>query len=122
MTRRKRACCGGRRTIAIIIAIPIRKRTFTRRAVRIFLVARRLDPFATITTTRALRTIADFAKFPELRWLDNYHWVPPRSARRLCFLIGGWPLFVWGFFISTVLFARHVYDQLAVPSVRHAPL
>src|SRR5205823_1518659 len=47
--------------------------------------------------------IRDFAKYPELRWLNKYHLVPPVALAVLLFLIGSWPLLVWGFFFSTVL-------------------
>ena len=47
--------------------------------------------------------IGDFAKFPELRWLNKYHLVPPTIFGVATYLIGGWGLFAWGFCLSTVL-------------------
>ena len=47
--------------------------------------------------------IPDFAKYPELRWLNRHHWVPPASLAVALFLVGGWPALVWGFVVSTVL-------------------
>jgi len=47
--------------------------------------------------------IKDFARYPELRWLDNYHVIPAIALAAVCFLIGGWQGLVWGFFISTVI-------------------
>jgi stearoyl-CoA desaturase (delta-9 desaturase) len=47
--------------------------------------------------------IGDFHKFAELRWLNKYHLVPPIALGVLMFLIGGWPLLVWGYCLSTVL-------------------
>jgi stearoyl-CoA desaturase (delta-9 desaturase) len=47
--------------------------------------------------------IQDFAKFPELRWLNKHDWVGPWTLGVLCFLIGGWSGLVLGFFTSTVL-------------------
>jgi stearoyl-CoA desaturase (delta-9 desaturase) len=47
--------------------------------------------------------IRDWSRFPELRWLDRYHWVPGVVLAVACFLIGGWSGLVWGFFVSTVL-------------------
>jgi stearoyl-CoA desaturase (delta-9 desaturase) len=47
--------------------------------------------------------IPDFAKYPELRWLNRWHWVPPIVLSVVLFAIGGWPLVVWGFFVSTTL-------------------
>jgi len=47
--------------------------------------------------------IRDFAKYPELRWLNRWHWVPPAALGVACFLAGGWSALVVGFFLSTVL-------------------
>jgi stearoyl-CoA desaturase (Delta-9 desaturase) len=52
--------------------------------------------------TRA-ELIPDFNKFPELRWLNKYHLVPPVTLGVLTFLIGGWPGLIWGYCMSTVL-------------------
>jgi stearoyl-CoA desaturase (Delta-9 desaturase) len=50
-----------------------------------------------------VQLISDFAKFPELRWLNKYHWVPPTVLGVIVFLIGGWSALVFGFFLSLVL-------------------
>jgi stearoyl-CoA desaturase (delta-9 desaturase) len=47
--------------------------------------------------------IPDFYKFPELRWLNKYHLVPPVALGVATFLIGSWPLLIWGYCMSTVL-------------------
>lgn len=47
--------------------------------------------------------IKDFAKFPELRWLDKYYLVPPFALAILMFLVFGPVGLFWGFFASTVL-------------------
>jgi stearoyl-CoA desaturase (delta-9 desaturase) len=47
--------------------------------------------------------IADFSRFPELRWLDRFHLVPPVIYAVAIYAIGGWPALFWGFFLSTVL-------------------
>ncbi len=47
--------------------------------------------------------IKDFAKFPELRWLDKYDFVPPWVLGIACYLVGGWSGLLFGFFLSTVL-------------------
>jgi stearoyl-CoA desaturase (Delta-9 desaturase) len=49
-----------------------------------------------------LDRIRDFARFPELRWLDRFHLVPPLALAAILFLAGGWPALLWGFFVSTV--------------------
>jgi stearoyl-CoA desaturase (delta-9 desaturase) len=49
------------------------------------------------------RTVRDWVRFPELRWLNGAHWLPGLLLAVLCWLIGGWSGLVWGFFVSTVL-------------------
>jgi stearoyl-CoA desaturase (Delta-9 desaturase) len=50
-----------------------------------------------------LDRIRDFAKYPELVWLNKYHLVPPVLLSLALFAIGSWPLLIWGFFVSTTL-------------------
>jgi stearoyl-CoA desaturase (Delta-9 desaturase) len=71
-----------------------------------------------------LDEIKDFAKYPELRFLNKYDWIGPWSLGFACYLIGGWSGLVIGFFASTILlwhttffvnslahvFGRRVYD------------
>jgi stearoyl-CoA desaturase (delta-9 desaturase) len=47
--------------------------------------------------------VADLARYPELMWLHKHELVPPILLALLCFLVGGWPGLVVGFFWSTVL-------------------
>jgi stearoyl-CoA desaturase (delta-9 desaturase) len=49
------------------------------------------------------RLIQDFAKFPELRFLDRYHWLPVVGLGAIIFFTGGLGAFLWGFVFSTVL-------------------
>src|SRR5438552_15337910 len=63
-----------------------------------------------------LNYIADFAKFPELRWLDKYHFVPPAAPGGALRVIGGWPLFAWGFCLSTTLLW---HDTFTINSLSH---
>jgi stearoyl-CoA desaturase (delta-9 desaturase) len=60
--------------------------------------------------------IGDFAKFPELRWLNKYFLVPPAVLGVATYLIGGWGLFVWGFCISTVILW---HDTFTINSLSH---
>jgi len=53
--------------------------------------------------------IPDWEKYPELRWLDRWHWVPGAGLAVLCFLIAGWSGLVWGFFVSTILLYHAVF-------------
>ena len=68
--------------------------------------------------------IRDFAKYPELRFLDKHDWIGPWTLGVVCYLIGGWSGLLIGFFASTVVlwhatftvnslahvFGRRVYD------------
>jgi stearoyl-CoA desaturase (delta-9 desaturase) len=47
--------------------------------------------------------IADFARYPELVWLDRLPYLPPVLLGVLTWLVAGWPGLVIGFFWSTVL-------------------
>jgi stearoyl-CoA desaturase (Delta-9 desaturase) len=47
-------------------------------------------------------TIKDFARYPELVWLNKYHLVPGAMLGFACYLLGGWSA-LWAFFLSTTL-------------------
>lgn len=47
--------------------------------------------------------IKDFAKFPELRWLDRYHFAASGGLALACWAWGGWSALLIGFALSTVL-------------------
>jgi stearoyl-CoA desaturase (delta-9 desaturase) len=47
--------------------------------------------------------IQDFAKYPELRWLNKYYVLPPMFGGFLLYLYNGWAGFVWGGLVSSVL-------------------
>ena len=47
--------------------------------------------------------IGDFARYPELRLVDKYNLVGPWLLAIGCWLWGGWPALIVGFFWSTVL-------------------
>lgn len=46
--------------------------------------------------------IPDLAKYPELRWLNRYHLVPPTLLAITVLIFGGWSALFIGFFLSTV--------------------
>ncbi len=61
------------------------------------------------------RLVRDWAKFPELRFLDRFDWLVPAVLAAGCYGLGvllevlvpslgtsGWQMFVWAFLISTV--------------------
>jgi stearoyl-CoA desaturase (delta-9 desaturase) len=47
--------------------------------------------------------IKDFARFPELRFLNRFYLLPPIMLGTALFFIGGFSLLIWGFFVSTTL-------------------
>lgn len=53
--------------------------------------------------------IKDFAKYPELVWLNTYWVVPPTILAVFCFLVAGWSGLFIGFFLSTVLVWHNTY-------------
>jgi stearoyl-CoA desaturase (delta-9 desaturase) len=60
--------------------------------------------------------IPDFHAYPELRWLDRYHWAPGVVLAVACFLLGGWGGLVWGFVVSTILVYHATF---AINSLTH---
>jgi stearoyl-CoA desaturase (delta-9 desaturase) len=48
-------------------------------------------------------TVADLARYPELKWLHKYELAPAAVLALLCLLIAGWSGLFVGFFWSTVL-------------------
>ena len=60
--------------------------------------------------------IKDFARYPELVWLNKHDWIAPWSLAVVCYLIGGWSGLVVGFFWSTVLLWHSTFT---VNSVAH---
>jgi stearoyl-CoA desaturase (delta-9 desaturase) len=61
-------------------------------------------------------SIDDFQRYPELRLLDRFHWIPGIVLAVTFFLIGGWRSLVVGFFISTVLVYHATF---AINSLSH---
>ena len=47
--------------------------------------------------------IKDFAKYPELRWLDRWWMLPPIALGAITLAAGGFGGFVWGFAVCQVL-------------------
>ena len=57
-----------------------------------------------------LERIEDFARYPELVWLNQWHIVGPVGIAVLCFTIGGGSGLLWGFAISSVLLWHSTYS------------
>lgn len=53
--------------------------------------------------------IKDFAKYPELRWLNQHFLLPQIAYAVAMFALGGWSGLVWGFFVSTVFLWHGVF-------------
>jgi len=47
--------------------------------------------------------IPDLKHVPELLWLEKFHLVPGMVFATTLFLLGGYPVFFWGFVVSTVI-------------------
>ena len=62
------------------------------------------------------RLVADWARVPELRWLDRHDWVGPWAIAIVSVLVGGWSGLVVGFFASTVALWHATF---AVNSIAH---
>jgi stearoyl-CoA desaturase (delta-9 desaturase) len=63
-----------------------------------------------------LATVADLARYPELRFLDRHDWIGPWALAVAVWLSAGWSGLVVGFFASTVLVWHATF---AVNSVGH---
>jgi stearoyl-CoA desaturase (delta-9 desaturase) len=53
--------------------------------------------------------VRDFSIFPELAWLDRYHYVPPALLAAAMYAIGGLPWLVWGFCLPTMTLAHATF-------------
>lgn len=47
--------------------------------------------------------IRDFAKYPEIRFINEHDWIPPWTLGIITWLIGGWSSLWVGFFLSTIV-------------------
>ncbi len=63
-----------------------------------------------------MRYIPDLEKYPELVWLDKYHWVAPTLLTLLCYYLAGWSGVVVGMAWSTVVFTHSTF---LINSVAH---
>lgn len=55
------------------------------------------------------KKIADFGKYPELRFLDKYHWIPTAFFAILIFAVGGVSAFVWGYLFTLICLYQASY-------------
>jgi stearoyl-CoA desaturase (delta-9 desaturase) len=53
--------------------------------------------------------IGDFARYPELVWLNRHHFVPPLLIGIFCLAVGGLSGLIWGFSISTTVLWHSTY-------------
>ena len=56
-----------------------------------------------------LELIPDFARYPELRFLNKWHVVGPLALIAFCVAVGGLSGFLWGFCLSTTLLWHSTY-------------
>ena len=57
-----------------------------------------------------IERIRDFARYPELVWLDRWHVIVPLALAGGCYALGGLSTLIWGFCISTVLLWHATYS------------
>lgn len=57
-----------------------------------------------------LELIPDFARHPELQWLNRHHYVPPALLAVACAAIGGFEGLLWGYCVSTTLLWHATYS------------
>ena len=55
-------------------------------------------------TSTDLSRVKDLAKYPELHWVDKYHWIAPVMLTGLCYWLDGWSGVVVGMGWSTIAF------------------
>jgi stearoyl-CoA desaturase (delta-9 desaturase) len=60
--------------------------------------------------------VADFGRFPELRWLDRWHWLPTVALAGAMWAAGGLPAFVWGYVVPTLCLYHATF---AINSIAH---
>jgi stearoyl-CoA desaturase (Delta-9 desaturase) len=53
--------------------------------------------------------VRDFAKFPEIAWLEKYHIVAPTVLAIAMYAYGGWPWLVYGFCLPTMTLAHATF-------------
>jgi stearoyl-CoA desaturase (delta-9 desaturase) len=73
--------------------------------------------FADTEETRWSR-IRDFARYPELRFLNRWHLLPPVALALGCFAWMGWPGLFVGFFASTVVLWHNTFLVNSLAHVR----
>ncbi len=61
-------------------------------------------------------SVKDFARYPELVWLNRHHWVPTVVYAAGLFAIGGWHTFLWGYVLATVAL---YHGTFSINSIAH---
>ncbi|MES1021572.1 acyl-CoA desaturase [Gloeocapsa sp. BRSZ] len=62
------------------------------------------------------KLVKDLTRYPELLWLEEYHFVPPILLAVVCYLAYGWLGLFWGFFVSTTIL---YHTTFAINSLCH---
>jgi stearoyl-CoA desaturase (Delta-9 desaturase) len=60
--------------------------------------------------------VRDFSKYPEVRLLDEYYFLPPLLLGLAMYAIGGFPWVVWGFCLPTMTLAHATF---AINTINH---
>lgn len=62
------------------------------------------------------RQVSDLRRYPELVWLDRYHWLPTAAFGAAVLAAGGWPAFLWMYVAATVVLYHCTF---AINSLAH---
>jgi stearoyl-CoA desaturase (delta-9 desaturase) len=60
--------------------------------------------------------VRDFSKYPEVRFLDTYYFLPPLVLALAMYAAGGFPWLVWGFCLPTATLAHATF---AINTINH---
>ena len=63
-----------------------------------------------------VEVVKDLLVYPELLWLNRFHFIPPFLLGVGCYIVGGFPGLIWGFVLPTVAVWHLTY---CVNSVAH---
>ncbi len=60
--------------------------------------------------------VRDFGKYPEIRFVDEYYWLPPALLAAGLYLYGGMQWLAWGFLLPTMTLAHATF---AINTINH---
>jgi stearoyl-CoA desaturase (Delta-9 desaturase) len=61
-------------------------------------------------------SVKDFSRFPELVWINRFHWIPTVLFAAALTMLGGWTAFLWGYVLGTVVL---YHGTFSINSIAH---